>query len=598
LTLSPQLAAGGPIEEDSLALASNNNSSSTNNDTVNDNGNGTRTSRQDRGGSGSSSSGGGKSSADGAMTKTVDHTIPDRYVGLMIGKGGDSISRLQDDSGAKIQISPESVGAQRPVTITGTHMQIELAKQLMDIVIQNAEKNTIAFNPSDLPRGQDYLEMAVPGPKVGLLIGKNGETIKSLQEKAGVRMFLIQDSSTATLQEKPLRITGPSDRLQYAKELVLELLNSKDAKEFPPGHRSGNYGDSFREISVPRRCVGVVIGKGGEMLRKISQETGARVQFRQEGPQDHDLPERLLQVGGSEQAVEQAFGRVQHLINAVMTGEIPVTDRPRGMEKKTATYAVPAEKAGLVIGKGGDTVKEINRVSGAYVSIQRDQHGASETGLKVFDIQGSASQISEAVRLICEKAGLPHDQHFSITAGGGSSSSSSAAAAAAAAAAADPTMPAPQFNSQTGQLDYSLAWAEYYRRQGMNEYADAILRQSQQQPQQQPAGGAVANDNQWQQWQSWQNGQSQQPQQQQQSQQQNAAWAWGSSSQSGSGGGGAGGSSGGGGGGWEQSAGGGQGWGGGSVGQWNSGGGGGGEGGGGQTSSGWGGSQDGQQANW
>uniref|UniRef100_A0A1I8HE32 KH domain-containing protein n=1 Tax=Macrostomum lignano TaxID=282301 RepID=A0A1I8HE32_9PLAT len=377
------------------------------------------------------------------MTKTVDHTIPDRYVGLMIGKGGDSISRLQDDSGAKIQISPESVGAQRPVTITGTHMQIELAKQLMDIVIQNAEKNTIAFNPSDLPRGQDYLEMAVPGPKVGLLIGKNGETIKSLQEKAGVRMFLIQDSSTATLQEKPLRITGPSDRLQYAKELVLELLNSKDAKEFPPGHRSGNYGDSFREISVPRRCVGVVIGKGGEMLRKISQETGARVQFRQEGPQDHDLPERLLQVGGSEQAVEQAFGRVQHLINAVMTGEIPVTDRPRGMEKKTATYAVPAEKAGLVIGKGGDTVKEINRVSGAYVSIQRDQHGASETGLKVFDIQGSASQISEAVRLICEKAGLPHDQHFSITAGGGSSSSSSAAAAAAAAAAADPTMPAP-----------------------------------------------------------------------------------------------------------------------------------------------------------
>lgn len=41
-------------------------------------------------------------------------------------------------------------------------------------------------------------------------------------------------------------------------------------------------------------------------------------------------------------------------------------------------------------------------------------------------------------------------------------------------------MPAPTFNPYTGQPDYSAAWAEYYRRQGMHEYADAILRQAQQ----------------------------------------------------------------------------------------------------------------------
>ncbi|GBO43586.1 hypothetical protein AVEN_132064-1, partial [Araneus ventricosus] len=29
-------------------------------------------------------------------------------------------------------------------------------------------------------------------------------------------------------------------------------------------------------------------------------------------------------------------------------------------------YAVPANKCGLVIGKGGETVKNINQVSGAY----------------------------------------------------------------------------------------------------------------------------------------------------------------------------------------------------------------------------------------
>ncbi len=48
------------------------------------------------------------------------------------------------------------------------------------------------------------------------------------------------------------------------------------------------------------------------------------------------------------------------------------------------------------------------------------------------------------------------------------------AAQAPAAASA-----APAVNPQTGQPDYTAAWVEYYRRQGMHEQANAILRKSQ-----------------------------------------------------------------------------------------------------------------------
>ena len=32
---------------------------------------------------------------------------------------------------------------------------------------------------------------------------------------------------------------------------------------------------------MPRQGVGIVIGKGGEMIKKIQSETGAKVQFKQ-----------------------------------------------------------------------------------------------------------------------------------------------------------------------------------------------------------------------------------------------------------------------------------------------------------------------------
>ena len=56
--------------------------------------------------------------------------------------------------------------------------------------------------------GQTTVEMMIPGNKVGLIIGKGGETIKQLQTKCGCKMMMIQDGQYQNAPEKPLRITG------------------------------------------------------------------------------------------------------------------------------------------------------------------------------------------------------------------------------------------------------------------------------------------------------------------------------------------------------------------------------------------------------
>jgi hypothetical protein len=67
----------------------------------------------------------------------------------------------------------------------------------------------------------------VPGPKVGLIIGKGGETIKQLQEKSGAKMVVIQDGPTQE-QEKPLRISGEPQKVEVFLIYSLVFIKSSE----------------------------------------------------------------------------------------------------------------------------------------------------------------------------------------------------------------------------------------------------------------------------------------------------------------------------------------------------------------------------------
>ena len=111
----------------------------------------------------------------------------------------------------------------RPCQLMGTPEAIAEAKKTIERIIQKGQGL-----PDNFGGDQTMLEVFIPGNKVGLVIGKGGETIKTLQEQAGVKMVMIQDSNVPSNQDKPLRITGPINACQKAKELVMDLIAEKE----------------------------------------------------------------------------------------------------------------------------------------------------------------------------------------------------------------------------------------------------------------------------------------------------------------------------------------------------------------------------------
>ncbi|CAF0784890.1 unnamed protein product [Brachionus calyciflorus] len=159
------------------------------------------------------------------------------------------------------------------------------------------------------------------------------------------------------------------------------------------------------EVKVPIDCVRSLIGQQGQNIKELQQKTKTRMNFKDrlnqnlteqnglESNQENNEvnqkePDRILVIRGSNINVQRAEFEIKKFI----------LDNPISI---TQDFYVPQYACGRIIGKGGQTIREIS--SPSIETLSDIPENSTDQTFRVIRITGSNERISFAKELVANK---------------------------------------------------------------------------------------------------------------------------------------------------------------------------------------------------
>lgn len=167
---------------------------------------------------------------------------------------------------------------------------------------------------SSLKGGADgivHLKVLIPSVAAGAIIGKGGETIADVQKQTGgkIKMSKSNDFYPGT-NERVCLITGPLDSVSRVLDFVMEKIREKPDPNAKTAMDFDNKVTAEREkqvkLLIPNSTAGMIIGKGGQFIKQLKDESGAFIQISQKS-KDTALQERVVTVIGEPDSNRKAM---------------------------------------------------------------------------------------------------------------------------------------------------------------------------------------------------------------------------------------------------------------------------------------------------
>ncbi|XP_008693866.2 tudor and KH domain-containing protein [Ursus maritimus] len=190
----------------------------------------------------------------------IEMRVPQEAVKLIIGRQGANIKQLRKQTGARIDVDTEDVGDERVLLISGFPVQVCKAKAAIHQILT---ENTPVSE-----------QLSVPQRSVGRIIGRGGETIRSICKASGAKITCDKESEGTLLLSRLIKISGTQREVAAAKHLILEKVSEDEELRKRIAHSAETRVPRKQPISIRREAVTETGGAGEPALWK-NAGTGA-----------------------------------------------------------------------------------------------------------------------------------------------------------------------------------------------------------------------------------------------------------------------------------------------------------------------------------
>jgi len=237
-------------------------------------------------------------------------------------------------------------------------------------------------------RFEDYSRRYVTLPlssenQIGRVVGAKGATIGKLEARPGVKSVKV-DRGTLTVhfEGEPEAVAAAADELRAI--LGLEKTSQDEHEE---------------RLKMRRDAVRELLNKKGTNIRRIEKNSGARIALPKNMVKD-PAGAVVVTFRGSQDAVDKAIALIRQLFVDKARSTAGLVQRSLGLgdDRQAGRFAA------AIIGRGGETVRQISDESKAQVTVTP----ASE-GWRKVTVSGSAAAVEaaeEGIRAVLVKAGF------------------------------------------------------------------------------------------------------------------------------------------------------------------------------------------------
>ncbi len=171
----------------------------------------------------------------------IKFLLPNFVSGMIIGSAGSTVNKLMESTGTIIKFSPGRElypgTNDRVCLVTGSVLDIcEALRRIFATMTQSTHAKS-----DELMESMKHFKMIVSNIASGMVIGKSGHTIKSIQLECGVKMQITNKDENA-LPERTLTVDGETDCILRAVEKILShTMDDPDSSKWKRLMNYSNY---------------------------------------------------------------------------------------------------------------------------------------------------------------------------------------------------------------------------------------------------------------------------------------------------------------------------------------------------------------------